>query len=555
MGAPGSGKALTAISTFLRLTDVLEQPGQMDGLRTVLFFDARRKASQPGFGTDAWFEQRLQDAQAAGHGRPIVIMPHADAYLSRQGVALRDALTARVFTEADVVLCCNELFYEKALRWEDWGTHIVRLKPWDTDFQHAFVRALHNEDTLTAFQAWRDEDDSRGVLCQVPLHLAYVLSLITEDSATAQGISRRSQLFEKVARVRVRVAGNHGGEDALMDELAALAHRFYRSGTPTDAAICFTEEDLRDYLEARAKRDVEGRYQTLTRKTLLAAPTLGTEELRFEDGLWGWFFAAYHLARTLQRGAKPLDVLRAFGRFYSPNVMEPCEEILHDRLVRHDEPIIASLRGALEADDGPAMSPGTRRIAREQIAYLLGALANEGLTGELAVMLDRASPRYEHDELIRRALAVGMANGGEAEFADWLADELREERQAGGPSPIADANIGFLLSFRGDQPFNIDHPAIVEPDPNPVRLIAHLVSNLADGRHPASRRIKLATLMDLAHPARIKPERFNAAILPHREVLLALLDRRDKHLVPSDWPEVGELRAVLEGVPDPREPA
>ena len=553
VGAPGSGKALTAILTFLRLTDILERSSGPGELRTVLFVDARSEGNEPGFGGEEWLQERMA---AAGHeasdGRPIVIVPHADAFLARSGRNPREALALPLFAKADVMLCCNELYYEKALRFTGYATHEVRLLPWDHDQQRTFALALYDEDILEALEDWRRAEDAREVLCRIPLHLTWVLSLLDlarrgGDEHGVERVSKRSQLLESVARMRIQVQGADESEiDGMMDELAAIAHRFNRASSPADVAITFPSLELREHLQAVGDEEVDARYDALTRKTLLGAPAEGREELRFEDALWGWFFTALYIVRIVQRGGSPTSVLGVFSRLYWPNVMELCEELLRDRLRFHDEVIVTALRDALEAPEAPGVSPVRRRIAREQIAYLLGVLANPGMREQLATYFDPVSGAYETDPLVRRALAFGMANAGTSKIADCYAEELRREREQPPPRPMADTNVGFLLSYRGDQAFDVEHPERIESGVEPKRLVAELAKSLGNERHRGSWRLKLATLVDLADPERIEPELFARAVTPHREELLQVLDRLGGRKVEGRWPEIGELRDVLE---------
>jgi hypothetical protein len=556
VGAPGSGKALTAISTFLRLTDILESPREPGELRTVLFVDARQEGTETGFAGEEWLGKRLAaSGHEAGDGRPIAIVPHADAFLARSGRPTREALQLPLFAKTDVMLCCNELHYEQVLRFAGYGSHVVRLLPWRRDQQRTFALALYDDKTmLDAFEQWRGADEARDVLCRVPLNLTYVLWLLdlARQGSGHHGIhqiSARAQLLESVARMRIQTQGADGSElDAVMDELGEVAHRFNRASSPADVAISFPSQALREHLKAGRRQNAGARYDTLTRKTLLGATAQGKRELRFEDALWGWFFTAYHLVRSVQSPGKPSAVLKAFGRLYWPNVIELCEELLRDRLQLHEEAIVTALRDALEAPPAPGIVAARRRIAREQIAYLLGVLANPGLREQLAQYFDAESSAYEEDRLVRRALVFGIANGGSNEFADRYAEELRAERKQPPPKPLADTNVGFLLGYRGDQAFDLEDPDRIELGVEPKRLVVELAKSLLDKRHRGSWRLKLATLIDLGDPERIEPERFAKAVAPHREELLGVLEHLDSRKVEGRWPEVGALREILKAI-------
>ncbi len=545
VGPPGAGKTLTAILTFLQLTDRLEGSNPMHGMRPVLYVDAHTEGAQRDFATDTWFERRLHEMDAVGHGQPVVIMPHADAFLSRDQEKLGRILNWRVFRDHDILLCCGEQFYSKGLRYEEYGTHVMQLEPWSRELQRAFALAVFNQKTCRAFERWRDADETgtRAKLCMVPLHLAHVLPLVDANRQALNRISTRWHLFDQVARMRLGVAGHSGTEEELFWELAALAHRFYTAGTPADTPIGFNLEDLRQYLRARSRRSVRARVETIVNHTLLVNPQPGSDELRFEEPSWGWFFLARHLVHTLTYS--PQEALRAFSKFLSADVMELCEEILRDALVHHHEPILDALRFALWEDTATDLSPSRRTIAREQIGYLLGAIGDGGVRAELAALMDSDAGTWEPDPLVRRGIAFGLANGGAAEFADRYVQVLRDER-ARGEAHERSVNIGFFLSFRGDQPYDHERPGEIGVRPEPVRTVADLVRGLEEDRHCGSWRIKLFTLVDLAqHPA-IEPECYERAIAPYRERLNTILQRLEADSQRSEWVELAELREQLD---------
>ena len=140
-------------------------------------------------------------------------------------------LNAGVFARADLLLTCNEQFHSKKLAYAAFGTHEIKLEEWDGELQAAYVGGLYGADTLTSYEAWRDRDDSREVLCRVRLHMHYVVSLLHEEPDAPEAIDRRWDLFEEMARVRLRASGLHDQIDSVMDDLASLAHEHYRPGT------------------------------------------------------------------------------------------------------------------------------------------------------------------------------------------------------------------------------------------------------------------------------------------------------------------------------------
>jgi hypothetical protein len=535
-GPPGSGKALTATATYLRLTDCFVADDREDHGRTALWLDGRREGRKPGFGTDQWLEERLKVAGGEPTTRPVVVMVHADAFLSANEEQLDTVLNWRLFNDADLLLCCNEQFYVKTLASDGYGTHEIRLDYWDPDLQSTYVRALYDEDVCGRFEQWRDAYESRAVICKSPLHLHYVASLIASEDEELQTIERRWQLFSRIAAVRVASTSSKRKAPELMDDLGSIAHRNFRS----HRLIPFSAQDLLEDLQRRGVPDPAGRRSALIEHTVLDSPA-GGEELRFEDMLWGWFFVAYRLYRTVtNKTLGPDEILRAFERLFSPAVMGRCEEMLRDWPEPHE--ILDPLKDALEHTAGRTILRGQRRLAREQIGYLLGALSGAELQDTLEAAVDKEHPT-EDDTLVRRGIAIGLSSKQAPGIADAYVDSLREELASRGPTPNADLNIAFVLGFRGDQDFDPEKPGAWSLEPDPPRTVFGLIRALENPRHIGTWRIKLFTLLDLGQ--RVAPERFSERVREHRHRLVAILDQLAGSPATQSWPEIDEMRPVL----------
>jgi hypothetical protein len=546
LGPPGSGKELMAIAGYLLLTDDLAKGRDVPGQRTVLFIDARIGRTTEGFGTDSWLEQRLIDVGADPQDRPIVIMPHADVFFANEPKdRLPEMLGWRLFSSVDTLLCCNEQFYAKTLSFHGYGTHEIKLKEWEPELQEKYVSALHGRKTLDRYKAWRNMYASRGTLCRVPLHLNHVVALMAEQHEALQDIDKRCQLYERVAKVRMDSA-KLSDKGALLDDLASLAHRFYQAGEPTERSISFSDDQLREHLKRRNILDVDARVKDLTQNTVLDADQ--GDRWRFHDMLWGWFFVAHYLVgRLKQDDFQPADVLLAFGKFLSASVMDRCEEMLlawPDR----DYTVLPALHSALELPISERFTRGRARVAREQIGYLLGVLAGDELRARLEARLDPESDDYESDVVVHRGIAIGLSNNDAVDVAERYVEMLRAEIAAGGDTPRADANIGCVLSFRGDRPFDYEHPEAYGEEPDPRHTVADLITGLKNVRHRGTWRIKLFTLVDIAQ--RVSPGPFQACTVQHRAKLEAVLDTFSKSMVRQSWPEIAEMRAVL-GVAPP----
>ena len=543
-GGSGMGKTLTGKLTYLRL---FESP--VYGLRPVLYLDATAEASQDEFAEDGWLERRLREMGAPEGQRAVVIMVHADSLFSTYESDLSEILGRNLFHDHDVLLCCSEQLYSKGLRHEEYATHVFKLQHWDEDMQGEFAEIMYDKGTRVSFERWR-EDDLRGTreeLCAVPLHLTFVLPFIEQESEALARISTPWHLFDQVARVRLERARLTGpAQHARFEELAGLAHRSYVAGEHADRPIGFSHGELRHFLVKRDPEGVDERIGQLLDRTLLCPPEPTSDEIHFEESSWGWFFAAWHLWQALIQPEPPERPLQAFAKFFSLEVMELCKEMLRESMPRHEQQILGALRHALFEDPGADLEADPRSIAREQVAYLLAILGGLRVRDELLGLLDPESESWELDPLVRRGAVIGLANGGDGGVADTYVESLRAEREATGPNPERDANIAFLLSFHGVRRFDASLLGrdAVGVDPSPT--VAELIRGLEAEWHHGSWRIKLFTLIDLGrHPA-IAPGPYRKAIAVDRGRLQLILERREADQVTAHWPELAELRELLD---------
>jgi hypothetical protein len=410
IGDHGRGKTLAAIASYLEMTDHLEKADATHESRPIIYVDGEIEGLDTGFATDEWLDEYLDKFDAIGHGQRIAIVPHADAFFLREKRPLKEILGWRMFREGDVLLCCSEQFYLTSLRFEGYATHVVRLEPWEPETQLAYISARFGKKTCAAFAAWRDADptEMRAELCEVPLHLIYVVPIVGENDEALERISVRWHLFDQLSRLRLDTAGHALKEDDRFNELAAIAHRFYRSDSPSGSSIGFNPEELRDFLKGFDDRDPEARADALLNNTLLVAPPSGSDEHCFEMAAWGWFFAASHLARVLKLSDPPEPALKAFGKYFLPEVMDFCEEMLLEALPLHEETILGALRHALLEDEETELRPMQRAFSRSQVGYLLALLGDEAIREELSRMIDPQAATAESDPLVRDEIERGL---------------------------------------------------------------------------------------------------------------------------------------------------
>jgi hypothetical protein len=375
VGGHGAGKTLAAISTYLRLTDSVEEVKTAVESRPVFYIDGQNDVPAP-MATEGWLEQRLNDAEALDHGRPILIMSHGDSFFGRDDASANEILNWPLFRESDVLLCCSEAFYEDELKFMEHLDDVFRLERWEARDQKVFTGALFRKQTWRLFESWRDEDETgaRKLLCSAPLHLSFVLPLIEEGGDAIASISTHWHLFDQLARLRLDASHLSRKKDKLLGELAAMAHHFHVPGTK-DHAIAFNRKELEDFLYELSPKKVEWRRAILTYQTLLVAPPVAHIDYRFEHPQWGQFFVALHLSETLKTKRRSEPVVKAFAKRFSEEALRLCEEMVIEDLGRHQGWVLGSLRGALdEVETQEDLTASQLKAAKEQVLRLQAAV-------------------------------------------------------------------------------------------------------------------------------------------------------------------------------------
>lgn len=538
-GSAGAGKTMTATLTYLELAarfDAAEDPGLVP-----LYFDGLREGFDDGFGEDEWFRGRLAGAGVENGREPIVVISHADAFLAHVD-DIPQALSREMFRADRLLLCCGQTFHDRRLAFKSLDGDRVELGSWSRSLQEDFAEVAFGAQARAELAAWLDEDPTREELCAVPLHLVFVLSLLQDPDRTPD-VSTAGQLFDAVAWVRFgHAAGATMEIEARLAQLGRVAHHFYVDAKATTGApIRFKRGELRAFLR-QGGGGVGERYKEWTEEiehhTLLVSSD-GRGQLSFEHPIWGQFFVARHIAATLIE--RPAEALPTFAKFLSLEVASFCEDLLADADL---ESVREALITAITAD-APGMQLPRERIAREQVCYFLGAVGHQGVRAELLQLAEPGSDLYEEDNWIRRGVLFGLADGGDSTAADMYVDALRDEREAGG-SAERDTNIGFHLTFRGDQEFDLERPDGIGESPQCVRTVAGLVRGLGQERHACSRRIKLFTLLELSAHPRIPAEHFEAAIEPELPALASIRERLGADPDCASWPELAELDGLLD---------
>jgi hypothetical protein len=559
VASPGSGKS----TLTLRVADRLRAHDVAPVLVDLVAHKEER--GLPEFASSGWLRARYGVDDAS---RQIVIILDAlDELLSGLPAKEIDRLLEReLFTRADVVTCRRSYFerYLVGSPFADRFTVQVELLGLTAELEdrlaHRYLTASFPEDgdELTAqVVAWLNGDRTRRTLCSTPLHLLLAVESITPTQNRLSTISDLVGLWQAhIDQVLTREAHRVGTVLDKEEKLAVLGrvawHFYDEEGAGSADPPLFTREELGELLRGSEDEgsleslmdDIENHtLLTFTRHSMLAEPQ-GT--LHFTHRSLHMYFVARHLYQSMTSRSAP--AMEAFSKFVSGEVSRMLLEFI-TRL--HSQPRVASrarevLRTVLDEPASGSPSALTRarvRIARQQAAYYLGAV---GGPASRAILTETVAS--EQDAWVARGMAIALSLAGDSRVLDEQIEARRRERSSDGPSPLCDVNLGYHLSFAGDQPLDILAPDLDQGDPTCALTVSTLIRQLEMPEKRGSWRSTLFTLADLAHNRPVSRASFEEAVRRDRARFDAALQQLADDPGCREWPELAEARAAVDDV-------
>jgi hypothetical protein len=521
------------------------------------------------FGTGAWLGACLD----ASRPRPsLLILDSLDEFLAfiRPSEVSR-ILSRPLFTEAAVVFC-RASYYNNHLASTDFARRFEKLEvlPWQPTERRRFTRAyvsrsmpLPGLDARTAMAAaddWIESYPDFASLCGVPLQLVMALefwrSTLQHPPAgeLALNIPRvldRADLFWRYTEELLSAEpGTPGGSTLgpiglrkLLEDAAWFLVPDALTGEQSVANM-----DLARFIADRAR--TSGLRSRDPYRQLLSVPLIDQvgARVRFTHTAFLDYFVAQGFRRALDSGEVE-QVNERFQRFIPATASDfLTDDLLQSR--RH--PLVASqliqtLKAAFENTAPPDVA-GTQgnplvRNARQQLGFYLGIVAPRAADGDWL----RRTAREEPDLWVRRGVVMGLGVGGDAAIAGEYTDRLRTERQGGAPAYENSINIGFNLSFFGDQSVDIRQPEADFDGPRCAHTVRGLLRMLESEASAALWRVALFSIADLGlHRSVSFPDWANT--VREEEVRIhRVLDRMQSSPTSRYWPEVAELRDLIAG--------
>ncbi len=182
-----------------------------------------------------------------------------------------------------------------------------------------------------------------------------------------------------------------------------------------------------------------------------------------------------------------------------------------------------------------------QRIACQQLIYHLGQVNLQSATQYLKLHL-----QVENDLWNKRTIVLGLSFSGDESELNAYVNRMREERQNSMDEFESRVNIGFSLSFFGDQPFDDEHPEIDQGLPKCKNTVIGLIQQLSVVRNRPTWRNDMYTLVDLSRHRKISEDEYNETIISNKQRLLEIIKKIEQFDEETKkWPEINEMRNII----------
>ena len=258
------------------------------------------------------------------------------------------------------------------------------------------------------------------------------------------------------------------------------------------------------------------------------------------------YLVAAWLVETMAES--PDETAVALRNYMSPEVDEFVKESIHQAkaMPRYLSRIASNCMAAYELNRGIRLgtTDGARaRMACEQLGYFLGNISSADVKTFLVLRLQQ-----ETDPWLRRGIICGLAVGGDESFLHAYVERLTEERAGPLPHRENDVNLGFQLSFCGDQPFDPLAPEKDQGLPSCEQTIRQLVYQLGTEVDRGSWRINLYTIIDFCRNRPASAESAGQVIRENVSHLRHVHRRLSSDDNSRSWPELRQLEQMIEQI-------
>ena len=584
---PGAGKSTFAKALFYNLLS-LRQKKEINVLP--LYADLHDDIHNTlTFGDEVWIKTKLEDIYGTeifeyiniDFSDVVFILDGLDEYLS--GCAKEDIDsffdTPVVKNMKHVIITCRTQFFDRYIKFNNVAIqhYTIEILPWKSKNKNDYIC-----DYLDGLKEQRglllDNEVKSQIIAQInsslflsdisniPLYLNMTLEVLC-DAFVGEGslpeITSLVDLYRIYTELwieyeRSKTPSSYYGVLANLNTtqvialLSLVSWQFYDEAINTGCKISrFSQEALHRYIEALSitktwesvlkKVDISLLTNYIISRTLI----VGEKNLKFIHKSFQEYLISHYMFELL---IDPSANIRKIADFHEKIITPEVSEFLKGQLKSVNESIIykrlilknciKALKAiTLDAEDDAIHS----RIGREQITYNIGLLA---IPESIQFLKDYL--KEEKDLWIRRGVIIGLSFSGDESELHKYVERMYTERRNGGDCPENNVNLGFSLSFFGDQQFDDQYPDVDLHCSGCKNTVTRLVYQLSTVIDRPSWRTNLYTLLDLAHNRSVsKKEYWETITLLHDEIA-TMLDKVESF---SDdvakWPEISEMRKLI----------
>lgn len=283
--------------------------------------------------------------------------------------------------------------------------------------------------------------------------------------------------------------------------------------------------------------------EILNRTFLMQKKNFSRTTINFLHKSFQEYFVASYFFRAVNENIDCLAVI--LQNYLSSYVSEFFKEFMQECSLEEKRILTKNLKCTYEKNicDMSDLEYGKKRIAREQIAYSLGVIGLKESNDYLELML-----KTEIDVWVRRGIYIGLAFGGNEVYRNKYVEILRNEREKGDTSIENECNIGYMLTFFGDQPLDIEHPDQDRGEAKCGNMVDQMLVLFQNETDFPAWRLHLYTLIDMYKYRMISRDNMVRSLKNSYQQYNNVLNNMKSDSRCKEWPEIKEFIEILKTI-------
>lgn len=523
------------------------------------------------FGTRQWLYKYLENnfyltndlvLYLLSQKRLVLIYEGIDEYLSRYTLSeIRSIFDREIFKIGINIFSCRLYNYNGYLRSIKVVNKLNKVELFRLDdlkikkYLQAFFdfSDISDEKKKQITNLLLDSSSSLYELAYTPLHLNMLLDLMQKD-VILEGIVFNIRLLYEIyitewlnseeSKYYFESAGIN--YDRIIQILERISWEFFEeSQLGKEEFISFTRDRLQILLQQIPFiKDAPNLLEKIIHSTFLVEKRrFNRSNLRFIHKSFQEYFIASYIFHVMTENAVLL------GELMQTYITSPVvSEFLRQYLQESEEDIVTRrsiAENCINAYKNNMCTSGDlntirKRIAREQLAYHMGIINVKESNSFLIKM-----SYEEKDVWVKRGIVFGLSYSDIDEYREMYVNILRKERELGQSSIENDCNIGYSLSFYGDQPFDVQHPDLDIKGNSCSNMIDRMQYLLNSESDLPGWRLHLYTIIDIYnHRSNLREDLF-ASLNRYFDNYSRIVQHLQNDIRCCQWPEIGELSDIL----------